>query len=147
MANDRLHPQVTQLSGFRYLFTAKHHGGGGSGDACWSPDVTDVEEFFVFDQADALRVVDTNGWLYGVLPDGEGGLRDIGTWQQQVAEFPAGTNADPWHGYPVWAVGDAGPQNRKGQHMRPERMVFDLMEAVGLIDARIRKRLWKGAHA
>jgi hypothetical protein len=89
---------------------------------------------------------DKDGRLYGVLRDAEGELRDLGTWQQQVAEFPPANEGVPWHGYPIWAVNDAAPANRSGEKVRPAKTVFARMEQVGLITARQRKRLYKGDH-
>jgi len=145
--HDHEHPHPTQRSGCRYLFTAKHHGGGPPDAAQWSSDLTEAEEFSVFDTADLHALADGRQWLYGVLPDGAGGLRDLGTWSQQVAEFPLANAGQPWHGYPLWAVSELAPQSRQGEKYRPERAVFDLMVAAGLITERQKKRLLKGDHA
>lgn len=146
MAADRLHYTVTRVGGLAYLFTAKHHGGGHATDARWADDVTADEEFSVFDEAVARQVADDRGWVYGVLPAGDE-LRDLGTWQQQVAEFPATAAGVPWHGYPIWAAGDAAPENRRGERMRPSKAVFLRLREVELISERQRKRLIKGDHA
>ena len=144
MASEPEHPQVTRRSKYRYCFVSKHHGGGSSGDATWT--ATQDEEFSVFDTADFLEVCDDDGWYYGVLPiDGE--LRDIGTWAQQMAEFPKASLGSPWHGYPIWAVNDDAPENRSSEKMRPSKTIFEKMEKVGLISKQQRKRLWKGDHA
>ncbi len=147
MATDELHSTLTQRSHYQYLFTAKHHGAGSSGDACWSSDVSRDEEFSVFDVADLHLFAADNGWLYGVLRDAKNELRDLGTWQQQVAEFPKANEGVPWHGYPIWAVNEDAPANRAGQDMRPPKKVFKQFEKEGLITARERKRLLKGDHA
>jgi hypothetical protein len=47
-----VHPVATRRSGYRYLFSDKHHGGGGKDDSQWSPDLNRDEEFSVFDAAD-----------------------------------------------------------------------------------------------
>ena len=143
MAGDREYPVLTRRSGYRYLFTSKHHGGGSSTDSCWRSDVTHDEEFSVFDNADSFEIIDERGWLYGVL-SGDGELRDLGTWNQQIAEFPLTGAGVPWHGYPIWAVNHEAPGNRKGEKMRPSKQVFLRLEEVGLITARQRKRLLKG---
>ncbi len=88
------------------------------------------------------KTVESNG----VLPDSAGNLRDLGTWQQQVAEFPFANPVVPWHGYPIWAVSELAPPNRSGQKMRPAKTVFAKMQEVGLITRRQRKRLFKGDH-
>lgn len=141
---DTLHAEVTQNRGLQYLFTDKHHGGGRSGDAQWS--VTRDEEFSVFNVADVLDIRDDGGRFYGVLPDDAGGLRDLGTWQQQIAEFPLTTGSVPWHGYPIWPVNDLAPSNRGSQSARPSKVVFAAMEVGGLITLPQRKRLMKGKH-
>jgi hypothetical protein len=135
---------VTQRSNYRYCFTPKHHGGGSSDDATWilSADA----EFAVFDLADLLEVCDDDEWYYGVsLANGE--LLDIGTWAQQIAEFPKASEGSPWHGYPIWTVNDHAPPNRSTQKMRPSKAIFQRLEQVGLINKQQRKRLWKGDHA
>jgi hypothetical protein len=143
---DRLHPRPTERSGYRYLFTAKHHGGGSTTDARWLPDLCEDDEFAVFNEADVKDLADEDGNLYGALQDGEGGLRFLGTWQQQIAEFPHTEGELPWHGYPLWAVNDLGPANRRRQQYRPAKSVFDRMAATGLIARAMRKRLMKGDH-
>ncbi len=85
MSDEPEHPTPTARSGYRYVFTSKHHGGGASGDSRWA--ITQDEEFSVFDTADQHAIADSDGRLYGVLRQG-GGLADLGTWFQQVAEFP-----------------------------------------------------------
>jgi len=147
MAEDPIHPDPTRNNGYRYLFAGKHHGGGSRSDARWSEEVGRAEEFSVFDTADFHDIADERGWLYGVLREEDGSLRDLGTWEQQVAEFPLANEGVPWHGYPIWAVNRAAPANRSGQKMKPSKEVFEKMEAAGLITSRQRKRLYKGDHA
>ena len=144
---DPIHPTTTRRNGYSYLFAGKHHGGGSSGDACWAEEVSRDEEFPVFDDADFFELSDEKGRLYGVLRDEEGELRDLGTWQQQVAEFPRANEGVPWHGYPIWAVKHSAPPNRSGEKMRPAKVVFQKMEQQGLITPRQKKRLLKGDHA
>lgn len=117
---DHEHPQPTRRSGFRYLFTAKHHGGGPDDAARWSPEINEDDEFRVFDDADAFEFTDDQGRLYGILRD-EGGLRDLGTWRQQIAEFPFAREGMPWHGYPLWPVSEMAPENRRGEKFRPSK--------------------------
>lgn len=141
-----IHPQPTRRSGYRYQFTPKHHGGDAEA-AQWLPGLRLEEEFAVFDTADEHDLSDDDGRLYGVLRDADGELRDLGTWQQQVVEFPPANEGVPWHGYPIWAVNALAPASRSGEKMRPAKTVFRKMEQAGLITARQRKRLYKGDHA
>jgi hypothetical protein len=147
MADDPIHPEPTRKSGYRYTFTGKHHGGGSPGDARWNPDLSKDQEFSVFDDADFFAIADKDGWMYGVLGAGNGELLDLGTWQQQIAEFPQSNAGIPWHGYPIWAVNNGAPDNRRGEKMRPRKEVFDKLEQAGLITKQQRKRLYKGSHA
>lgn len=146
MANP-IHPTATRKRQYRYIFMDKHHGGGKADDACWAPDLTRSDEFSVFDQADHLDIVDVAGRFYGVLRTAEGVLLVLGTWHQQIAEFPRANDGVPWHGYPIWPVNDDAPGNRSHQLMRPGRSIFSRMEQVGLITVRQRKRLFKGDYA
>jgi len=147
MAEDPIHPEPTRRSRYFYLFSGKHHGGGRDDDARWAEDISRDEEFSVFDEADFHDISDEDGRLYGVLPTPARGLRDLGTWQQQMAEFPLANENVPWHGYPIWAVNQDAPSNRSDQKMRPAKEVFRKMEREGLITKRQRKRLFKGDHA
>ncbi len=146
MGSDPEHSEPTRRSKYRYLFSPKHHGGGSPTDARWVEDLSRNDEFYVFDEADWHEVADGGGWLYCVLNEA-GELRDLGTWDQQVAEFPYAREGVPWHGYPIWAVNHTAPENRNGENMRPAKAIFARLEEVGLITARQRKRLWKGKHA
>ncbi|MBI3823527.1 MAG: hypothetical protein HY289_12730 [Planctomycetes bacterium] len=144
---DPEHSATTRKNKYRYCFTSKHHGGGTSEDAQWHPQLSRDEEFAVFDEADYRDISDDNGWFYGVLCSEERQLRDLGTWSQQVAEFPKANVGVPWHGYPIWAVNSDAPSNRAGEKMRPPKSVFLKLETVGLITKQQRKRLLKGQHA
>lgn len=136
---DPIHASRTRKSGYRYMFLAKHHGGGTSDDARWLPDLSRDQEFSVFDAADFHEVTDeANGWLYGVLRDTDGDLVELGTWHQEMAEFPQAREGEPWHGYPIWAVNEEAPSNRASQKLRPAKAVFRRMEAAGLITSRQR---------
>jgi hypothetical protein len=140
------HPTRTQRSNFRYLFTAKHHGGDKKA-AMWLAGIDRDTEFSIFDVADFREIADSRGWLYGILRGDDGKLRDIGTWNEQVAEFQPGAVGEPWYGYPKWVVNELGPPNRKKSHCRPEKQVFDRMVAATLIAPIERKRLLAGRHA
>src|SRR5260370_26733942 len=143
---DPEHPTLARRSGYRYVFLGKHHGGGSKSDSRWLPDITRDEEFSVFDHADVHNIADDRDYLYGVHRTGDGELRDLGTWRQQVAEFPRANEGIPWHGYPIWAVNDDAPANRSGQKTCPSKEVFRKMEQAKLITSRQRKRLIKGGH-
>lgn len=144
MASDIEHPVPTRRSGYRYLFTAKHHGGGSKSDSRWIVDRD--TEFAVFDDADRHEIEDEDGRLYGVCREANT-LQDLGTWGQQVAEFPKARPGNVWHGYPIWAVSENGPDNRRNAKLMPSKRVFGKLEAAGLITTRDRKRLLKGDHA
>lgn len=142
---DHEHPQRTRGHQYRYLFTVKHHGGS-KGAAQWAPDLSEADEFAVFDAADNMELSDDEGNLYGALRFGADSLRDLGIWQEQIAEFPLAAEGAPWHGYPIWAINHEGPSNRRNQKHRPARQVFNRMVEVGLITASMRTRLLKGSH-
>ncbi len=141
-----IHPITTRRSGHYYLFYVKHHGGDRDA-ARWLPTLTRNEEFAVFDTADFHDLSDDVGYLYGVRKGLEGEVLELGTWGQQVAEFPFARLNAPWHGYPLYPLKEAGPKNRPGEKHRPSKEVFLKMEAAGLITVQQRKRLRKGNHA
>ncbi len=142
-----IHPVPTRRSGYRYLFYDKHHGRGGPDAAQWLPNLSRDDEFTVFDMADRDEISDERDWLYGMLPrHAEGYILDLGTWGQQVAEFPPARANDAWHGYPLWPLGEEGPANRKGEKGRPSKSVFLRMEVVNMITRRERKKLYKEDH-
>ncbi len=142
-----IHPVLTQRSGYRYLFYDKHRGRGGPDSSQWSVSLSQDDEFAVFDVADRDDLKAERGWLYGVRPRDAGGrIPDLGTLGQQIAEFPLARANDPWHGYPLWPLGENGPENRKGEKGRPSKVVFLRMEVVGLLTTRERKRPYKGNH-
>jgi hypothetical protein len=139
-----VHPTPTRRSGYRYLFSDRHHGGGGKGDSRWSLELSREEEFSVFDDADQYELSDDRGWLYGILRAGPDALRYLGTWGQQVAAFPFARPGIPWHGYPLWPLNELAPPNRRGEKSCPSKEVFQKMEQVGLIAVEERRRLCKG---
>lgn len=142
-----IHPIPTRRSGYRSQFYIKHHRGRVSDAAQWRPDMGQDEEFAVFDAADRHEIADERGWLYGVrLPDAAGVVPDLGMRGEQIAEFPFARPNETWHGYPLWALSEEGPANRRGEKARPSKGVFLRMEAVGLLTPRERKRLYKGEH-
>ena len=142
-----IHPVPSRVSGYRHQFYDKHHGRGAPDVARWLPEMSEDEEFAVFDTADANGISDERGWLYGVRPrydDGE--IPDLGTWGQQIAEFPHARPNETWHGYPLWPLVEAGPDNRRGEKSRPPKDVFLRMEVAEMLTRRERKRLQKGDH-
>ena len=143
-----IHPIPTRRRGLRYLFYDKHHGQGGRDAACWRSDLSHEAEFEVFNTADEHDCSDSQGNLYGVGRDASGDVLDLGTWGQQVAEFPFTRTNELWHGYPLWPLRRAdSPENRRGQNFRPEKAVFQRMESVGLLSPTQRRRLEKGDFA
>jgi hypothetical protein len=141
-----VHEQLTQRSGYRYQFTPKHHGADAEAGQ-WLPDLSLEEEFAVFDTADEHMLTDDNGYLYGVQRESYESLRFLGTWYQQVAEFPTAREGEAWHGYPVYPLQGQGPENRRGQKCRPQKVVFSKMMTAGLISDVQRRRLMKGDYA
>lgn len=141
-----VHPVPTRRSGHRYFFYDKHHGRGAPDAARWHPDLSRDEEFSVFDEADDRELSDERLWLYGIRRAEDGGVSLLGTWGQQVAEFPFARPNEAWHGYPLWPLSEVGPQNRMGEACRPAKEVFLKMEAAGLLTSPERKRLYKGRH-
>jgi len=142
-----IHPVSTQRSGYRYFFYDKHHGRGGPDAAQWHPDLSHEQEFAVFDLSDLDDLSDDRGWLFGIGRDADGDILSLGTWDQQIAEFPLARPDELWHGYPLWPLKQRGPQNRRGEKHRPSKVVFRKMEEAGLLTVRDRKRLEKGDHA
>lgn len=141
------HSATTRRSGHRYFFYAKHHGGDAHA-AMWQPTISRDVEFSIFDLADFHQITDRRGWLYGVLRNVGGDLEELGTWDEQVAEFQPGVPpSDPWHGYPQWPVDKLGPANRRRQQCCPDRRVFDLMVAAAMINKLQRRRLLAGRNA
>lgn len=141
-----VHPTPTDENHRRYQFTPKHHGAD-PGAACWLLELTFDEEFVVFNNADRLSVCDDDGNYYGVSRSGEGELRCLGTWNQQLAKFPVARDGENWHGYPLLPLGEMGPENRRGEKSRPAKVVFERLRQGGLITQRERKRLMRGHEA
>jgi hypothetical protein len=139
-----VHATPTHRSGLTYQFTPKHHGAEATA-AQWLPSLSLAEEFAVFDLADQHDLSDADGRLYGLRP-AEGGLGTLGTWDQQVAEFPTARDGELWHGYPLYPLVEFGPKNRRGERGRPAKVVFDKMVEAGLITRGQRRRLLGGKH-
>jgi hypothetical protein len=141
-----VHNRRTGRSEHQYQFTPKHHGADNTA-AQWLPELSLDEEFAIFDTADEHDLSDDDGRLYGVQRDEEDSLRYIGIWHEQVAEFPLAREGEAWHGYPLYPLVDEGPDNRRGQKLRPATIVFRKMVDAGLITRSQRRRLMKGDHA
>jgi hypothetical protein len=146
-----VHSERTGRNAYQYRFTPKHHGGPGSGGTAsqWLTSVTLAEEFAIFNAADQHQLSDEDGNLYGVQRDGLDSLRRIGLWEEQIAEFPSARAGEPWHGYPVYPLGDGAPERvrRRGQKARPAADVLTKMVRAGLISRSQRTRIMKGDHA
>ncbi len=139
------HDQVTNSSGHRYLFTAKHHGGQYSeGQAQWLPSLVFADEFWVFNMADDSSFCDDDGTLYGLLKGPDTLCALIGTRDEQIAIFPRPNAGSPWHGYPVYPV--ACVKGRSGEAGRPKSTIFARMVEVGLLTIQEVTRLKKGKH-
>jgi len=139
---DTEHPVQTSRRRLTYVFTPKHHGGDQNASR-WLTELPLDEEFAVFDRADGIlaaaptddrQVADTAGNLYGydLLNSGFQHLRELGTWHQQMAEFPVQSQGAVWHGYPIWPIDrDVAPARYKGHKCRPSAEVFDRMMQLG----------------
>jgi hypothetical protein len=142
-----LHPTATQRSRYRYFFYDKHHGRGGPEAARWSPDLTDEQEFGIFDQADLLDLSDEQGNLYGINigPEPEREVRNLGTLRQQVAKFPISHAGSPWHGFPLGPLeGDYDPPHPPRRAL-PREALTKMVEN-GLLNGAQRRRLLKGKN-
>ena len=111
MQADTPHHRATARRHLRYLVAPKHHGGSAAA-SCWLTSITFDEEFAIFDRADGIlvalpggdneQVADSAGNLYGyeILGTTDQHLRELGTWGQQMAEYPVKDNSriDPRRG-------------------------------------------------
>jgi hypothetical protein len=143
---DHVYPRPTDRSGYRYMFTTKHRGAGSSREARWAHDLSEDDEFSIFNTADVAQIFDEDGRHYGVLRDVSKRLREIGTERQQMAEFPVADEGIPWHGYPAWPLSGRAAENKATHQARPSRLVFGKLESAGVLTKRERKRLFKGDH-
>lgn len=141
------HSETTKRRGLTYQFTPKHHGGkDNKGQAQWLPSLTFEEEFSIFDHADKHDLSDDSGRLYGILRQPEEDVRILGTRDEQVAEFPVARKGEAWHGYPVYPLASSESTGRGGETGKPEKVVFQKMEEVGLLSKSERRRLMGGKH-
>lgn len=147
------HPATTARRGLTYVFTPKHHGASQTSSR-WLTALTLDEEFALFDRADGVvvhppvvdnrQIADAHGNLYGYQSLPNGSLRELGTWHQQLAEFPVQVAGADWHGYPIWPIGPLAPRQLQGQMCRPDVQVFDRMVQLADITPGQCKRLKKG---
>jgi hypothetical protein len=115
-----IHHARTRRNNYQYLFYQKHHGRGGDDAACWLPEIGHDEEFAIFDAADFNEISDPKDNLFGVRGRrGDGKIGVLGKFDEHVAEFPYARPEQPWHGYPVWPLSEEGPQNRRGDDLKP----------------------------
>jgi hypothetical protein len=134
-----VHSEKT-LNEREYIFTPKHHHGKGSkGQANWLLELTLLEEFRVFAEADRHDYSNDKGKLYGLLKTPKTRCRTIGTKREQVAVFDPPPQG-PWHGYPVY------PLAGEGEKRRPSRAVLDKMVRTNLITQAEADRLDAGHH-
>jgi hypothetical protein len=144
-------PGKTCRNRYQYFFYDKHHGRGGKGDARWAENLSEVEEFGIFDMADEHDLLDEAGHLYGLwIGWSQSGrshqIFELGTREQVVALFWRAPENQPWHGFPLWPIKDPETPNRSKQQPLPPKSVFKKMEGAGLLTERDRRRLQKGKH-
>ncbi|MGP0069248.1 MAG: hypothetical protein ACLQGP_37315 [Isosphaeraceae bacterium] len=138
-----LHPVPTRRTRLRYFFSDKHHGRGGPETAQWALDLSEDEEFVIFDRADDLDLSDDRGSLYGIRFGPERQVIALGTLRQQIAKF---TDSGPhWHGFPL------GPLDRNLHPPHPPERALPKDALQKMVDAQLltreeRKRLLKGKH-
>lgn len=137
-----VHTAATQLNGLQYQFTPKHHGHDLTASRWMLP--TRNHEFGVFDSADLHRITDDHGNLYGVAFAADGSVAVLGSYNEQLAEFPVQRAGEAWHGYPIYPVDESAPAGRGGQTCKPVKAIFLRLEVAGLITAQQRKRLAGG---
>ncbi len=140
-----LHPTPTERSGYRYFFYDKHHGRGGPDVARWLPELTDDDEFAIFNQADLMDFSDGHGNLYGMRFGAAPNRRvlKLGTLRQQVAKFPRSHPGASWHGFPLGPLeGDFDPPHPPIRAL--PRDALNKMVESGLLDAIQRSRLLRG---
>ena len=136
-------PVLTHRSQLRYCFYFAHHGRGTRDDSQWIEDLSEAEEFSVFDLADRHEIADPKGHLYGVRvgPDPHT-ILDLGTEGEQIALFWKAHEGHPWHGFPLWPLGNDEPANRR--KVVVPKAVLVRFEQVNLLLPDQRKRLQKG---
>jgi hypothetical protein len=138
------HHDRTRRRSLRYCFYIAHHGRGVSDDSQWAEELSEVEEFAIFDEADWLDLSDATGNLYGLRRSPDGTILDLGTRGEQISKFWETHEATPWHGFPLWPLAVDGPENRRRQPA--PKAALEKMERIGLLLPKQRRRLQKGKH-
>ena len=119
------HGERTRRSNFRYCFYVAHHGRAVSDDSQWAEDLSQAEEFAIFDESDLLNLSDSKGHYYGLRRSPDGTILDLGTQGEQIAKFWNPIKSQPTHGFPLWPLGDEGPQNRQ-QELPPREALVQM---------------------
>ena len=138
------HPERTRRRDLRYCFYVVHHGRGVADDTQWAGDLSEAEEFTIFDESDWHDLSDPKGNLYGLRRSPDGTILDLGTQGEQVAKFWNPDNNQPTHGFPLWPLTDSGSDNRKKQPA-PKDALKKMLEAGLLLTAQY-NRLRKGKY-
>ncbi len=138
------HAARTRRRSLRYCFYIAHHGRGAADDSQWAVDLSEAEEFAIFDEADRHDFSDPNGNLYGLRRDEESNLLDLGTEGEQIAKFWDPGKNQPTHGFPLWPCSETGPENRKKQ-LAPKVALKKMLDA-RLLSRRQHDRLLKGKY-
>ncbi len=138
---DRVYPDPTSNNKLCYFFHRKHHDYANTRESQWLPrqDLTDAQEFGIFDEADRYQSVDDAGDLFGVRIV-EGKLKALGTCGQQMARFWKEHVEQPWHGHPLWPL-VVRNDNIKG--VCPLKALI-VMKNTGLVNKKQFRRLSKG---
>lgn len=142
---DHLHPVRTRDgAGHQYFFYDKHHGRGGPEAAQWATDLSEAEEFSIFDRSDALDLSDHHGNLFGLRLAGgvPQQVLKLGTLGEFVAKFPLAHPGQPWHGFPFSPVRPIGPLHPPDRTVPGD--VLRTMEAKRLLSKAQRRRLQGG---
>jgi hypothetical protein len=139
-------PHSTARNKYRYYYHPKHHGGGGPTDSRWCPDVSQQEEFTIFELADTLDLSDERNNLFNVRKSDDGKIHELGVFHEQIARFWGPSGNDLWHGHPLWPVVTESAINRSGQEYRPSRVVFQKFVARGVLSERDSCRLNSGRN-
>jgi hypothetical protein len=136
------HSSRTRKNGYTYFFYVKHHRPKANDAAQWSPLLTRDREFQIFDDADFHELSDERKYLYGICRS-NGRVLEIGTWGQQIAEFPFAESGQ-WHGYPLYPIREPGPPKRRSHP--PSRGIFQKMVTTEVLTETEAKRLAGGHH-
>jgi hypothetical protein len=140
-----VHPVPTQRNAYRYFFYDKHHGRGGPEAAQWALDLSENEEFGIFDQADLLDLSDDRGNLYGIRLglEPERQVLALETLRQQIAKFPRARVGQEWHGFPFGPIdGNLAPPHPPNRPL-PKDALQKMVDA-RLLTGADRRRLLKG---